>query len=67
MFYRYSNSVKHFALTCDGETYNFGIAEFESLEDLLDHFSCLPVIGAETGNFIDNCLSGRLHAILHII
>lgn len=52
--FRYSNSVKHFTMLYDGVTYSFGIAQFDTLQELLDHFSYLPVIGTETGN-IDFC------------
>jgi len=49
---RYSDSVKHFSLLHDGYSYTFGIAAFDSLKGLLDHFSCLPIIGGETGGTV---------------
>ena len=43
------NSVKHFTLEHDNRYYYFGIGQFDSLEELLEHFDCLPVLGSETG------------------
>ncbi|XP_065052265.1 dual adapter for phosphotyrosine and 3-phosphotyrosine and 3-phosphoinositide-like [Rhopilema esculentum] len=49
---RYSKSVKHFTLTFDGEVYKFGIGTFYSVEELLDHFASLPVLGTDSGGTI---------------
>ena len=39
-------------MTFEDGIYKFGIGQFESLEELLDHFTCLPVLGTETGNVL---------------
>lgn len=49
---RYSSSVKHFSLKFDKKIYKFGIGEFDSLAELMDHFQCLPVLGTDTGGTV---------------
>ena len=51
--YRCSNSIKHYALDINHfkHTYAFGIAQFDSIEELSEHFKCMPVLGSESGKF----------------
>lgn len=48
---RCHDSIKHYAVNYDKYSgiYTFGIGQFDSLEELIDHFKCLPVLGGETG------------------
>eukprot|EP00794_Sanderia_malayensis_P017440 gene17440-19184_t len=49
---RYSDSVKHFSIRWVNGIYQFGVGEFESLQELLEHFECLPVLGTDTGGTV---------------
>jgi len=45
------NSIKHYALDINHfkQTYMFGMGQFDSLEELVEHFKCMPVLGSESG------------------
>lgn len=48
---RCKDSIKHYSLEmagCGG-TYRFGMGEFDSLKELLEHFECKPVLGNLSG------------------
>ena len=49
---RCQDSVKHYCLEFDSykNVYKFGIGQFDSLHEVIDHFRCMPVLGGETGN-----------------
>ena len=44
--------MKHFPLSFDGQNYKFGIGEFGSLKELIDHFENIPVIGSQSGTVL---------------
>lgn len=46
---RCDQAVKHFPLTWTGTVFKFGHGEFNSVEDLLHHFTNKPLIGSESG------------------
>ena len=41
--------MKHFPLTSENGKFVFGVGEFDSVEQLLEHFQNYPIIGGETG------------------
>lgn len=52
-FCRCRNSIKHYYLEmigCSG-CYKFGMGEFDTLKELLDHFECMPVLGNLSGKW----------------
>ncbi|XP_066914683.1 dual adapter for phosphotyrosine and 3-phosphotyrosine and 3-phosphoinositide-like isoform X2 [Clytia hemisphaerica] len=51
---RCSNSIKHYALDINHfkHTYAFGIAQFDSIDELSEHFKCMPVLGSESGTSV---------------
>jgi len=51
LFFRCVNSIKHYALDINHfkQTYMFGMGQFDSLEELVEHFKCMPVLGSESG------------------
>ncbi|KAJ8319438.1 hypothetical protein KUTeg_004529 [Tegillarca granosa] len=46
---RCDKSVKHFNITWTGSVFKFGHGEFQSIDELIQHFANKPLIGAESG------------------
>ncbi|XP_078733976.1 dual adapter for phosphotyrosine and 3-phosphotyrosine and 3-phosphoinositide-like isoform X5 [Lampetra fluviatilis] len=46
------DSVKHFLVKCSDGKIKFGFSEFQSLPELLAHFSQKPLVGSETGTLV---------------
>lgn len=48
------NSIKHYSLGVDHfkQTYTFGMGRFDSLNELVDHFKCMPVLESESGTTV---------------
>ncbi|KAI6657257.1 Dual adapter for phosphotyrosine and 3-phosphotyrosine and 3-phosphoinositide-like isoform X3 [Oopsacas minuta] len=42
-------SVKHYEISWDGIEFKFGMGTFNSVDELLEHFSNYPVIGGDSG------------------
>ncbi|CAN0172534.1 unnamed protein product [Lampetra fluviatilis] len=49
---RCQDSVKHFLVKCSDGKIKFGFSEFQSLPELLAHFSQKPLVGSETGTLV---------------
>jgi hypothetical protein len=47
---RGQNSVKHFAVTQEGNKYSFGMATFANVTEFIDHFNSQPLLAGESGN-----------------
>ena len=52
--FRCSNSIKHYALDINHfkQTYSFGMGQFDSIDELAEHFKCMPILGSESGEFM---------------
>ena len=50
-YLRCSNSIKHYALDINHfkQTYSFGMGQFDSVDELAEHFKCMPILGSESG------------------
>ncbi|XP_003382501.1 PREDICTED: dual adapter for phosphotyrosine and 3-phosphotyrosine and 3-phosphoinositide-like [Amphimedon queenslandica] len=46
---RSKDSVKHFTVRYDGESFTFGFGKFSNVQDLISHFESKPVIGGDSG------------------
>ena len=46
------DSVKHFPLLYNGHVYSFGVGEFSSIQELVEHFDNYPVIAGRAGECI---------------
>lgn len=56
---RAKDSVKHFQVTRNNNGYVFGFNEFPSLQDFVNHFANLPLLGSDTGT--QNLISSFQH------
>jgi len=54
--HRAKDSVKHFHVTSKDNGYLFGINQFATLQDFVNHFANQPLLGSDTGmqNFISS-------------
>ena len=46
---RSKDSVKHFTVRYDGESFTFGFGKFSTVQELINHFESKPVIGGDSG------------------
>ena len=46
------DSVKHFPLLYNGHVYSFGVGEFSSIQELVEHFDNYPLIAGQAGECI---------------
>ncbi len=45
--------MKHFPVKWDGKLFTFGFGHFESVHELSEHFASRPVIGGDSGMWVE--------------